>query len=185
MWRQVLAFWNDSKIEWHSPFEWIRPILKRQYTYFSWLHCWRRTDITDVKNTLAGLSGDAHFDDAERFTTGTKDGINLDWVALHEIGHSLGLEHSNVRESVMYPWYKGYQGSNIELTNDDILGIRALYPGKSNLWLHPLIKISNHCIGFIKARKVYRITILQGNGKYMNFKYWKRGMKKYMKRRSS
>lgn len=73
-----------------------------------------------------GLSGDAHFDDDEFFTTGRPDGINLDWVALHEFGHSLGLEHSNVRESVMYPWYKGFF-ENIELTNDDIRGIQALY----------------------------------------------------------
>lgn len=84
-----------------------------------------------------GLSGDAHFDDAERFTTGTSDGINLDWVAIHEFGHSLGLEHSNVRESIMYPWYKGYV-PDVKLTNDDILGIQQLYgkpinkPGPTN-----------------------------------------------------
>ena len=73
-----------------------------------------------------GLSGDAHFDDDEPFTTGTKDGINLDWVAVHEFGHSLGLYHSNVRESIMYPWYKGYK-EDIELTSDDIQGVQALY----------------------------------------------------------
>ncbi|XP_068705205.1 matrix metalloproteinase-24-like isoform X1 [Montipora foliosa] len=78
-----------------------------------------------------GLSGDAHFDDAERFTTGTSSGINLDWVAVHEFGHSLGLEHSNVRESIMYPWYKGYH-KNIQLTNDDTMGIQALYGKPSN-----------------------------------------------------
>ena len=78
---------------------------------------------------LAGLSGDAHFDDDERFTTGTSDGINLDWVAIHEFGHSLGLEHSNVQESIMYPWYKGFV-ADVKLTNDDIQGIQALYPSK-------------------------------------------------------
>ena len=76
-----------------------------------------------------GLAGDAHFDDDERFTTGTSDGINLDWVAVHEFGHSLGLEHSNVRESIMYPWYKGYV-ANIKLTNDDTQGIQSLYPSE-------------------------------------------------------
>jgi len=74
-----------------------------------------------------GLSGDAHFDNDERFTTGTSDGINLDWVAVHEFGHSLGLEHSGVRESIMYPWYKGYI-ADIKLSSDDIQGIQALYP---------------------------------------------------------
>ena len=47
-------------------------------------------------------------------------------MAVHEFGHSLGLEHSNVRESIMYPWYKGYF-PNIALTEDDILGIQALH----------------------------------------------------------
>ena len=75
---------------------------------------------------ISGLSGDTHFDDDEQFTTGTSEGINLDWVAVHEFGHSLGLEHSNVRESIMYPWYKGYF-PNIALTEDDILGIQALH----------------------------------------------------------
>ena len=72
------------------------------------------------------MSGDAHFDDDEPFTTRTSSGINLDWVAIHEFGHSFGLEHSNVRESIMYPWYKGFI-ENIDLTYDDIQGIQALY----------------------------------------------------------
>ena len=72
------------------------------------------------------MSGDAHFDDDETYTTGVSSGINLDWVAVHEFGHSMGLEHSNVRESIMYPWYKGYI-PDIELTYDDIQGIEALY----------------------------------------------------------
>ena len=59
----------------------------------------------------------------------------MDWVAVHEFGHSLGLEHSSVRESIMYPWYKGYQGPNIELTQDDIQGIRALYGPSKRLCL--------------------------------------------------
>ena len=46
---------------------------------------------------ISGLSGDTHFDDDEQFTTGTREGINLDWVAVHEFGHSLGLKQSNTK----------------------------------------------------------------------------------------
>jgi len=82
-------------------------------------------------HTNEGLSGDVHFDDDEQFTLGSPNGKNLLWVAVHEIGHSIGLEHSNVRESIMFPWYKGYQGDEVPLTYDDIVGIQALYGSKS------------------------------------------------------
>ena len=74
-----------------------------------------------------GLAGDVHFDDDEHFTHEAAYGVNLLWVAVHEIGHSLGLEHSNVREAVMFPYYKGYQGKDFDLKYDDILGIQSLY----------------------------------------------------------
>ena len=75
---------------------------------------------------VSGLPTEVHFDDDETFTTGTSGGINLDWAALHEFGHNLGLKHSNIRESVMYPWYKGYI-PNIKLSNYDIHELQALY----------------------------------------------------------
>ena len=51
-------------------------------------------------------------------------GTNLLSVAIHELGHSLGLMHSNVEESVMYPVY---DGEKISLAPDDIKGIQSLY----------------------------------------------------------
>lgn len=67
-----------------------------------------------------------YFDDSEPFTTNTSSGMNLDWVALHELGHTLGLKHSNVRYSVMYPWYQGYF-PNLELSQSDIDQLQALF----------------------------------------------------------
>ncbi|XP_057296926.1 matrix metalloproteinase-24-like [Hydractinia symbiolongicarpus] len=78
-----------------------------------------------------GLSGDIHFDDDENYTYQSSRGRNLLWVATHELGHSLGLEHSNLREAVMYPWYTKYK-ANFKLHNDDVHGIQALYGKRKN-----------------------------------------------------
>uniref|UniRef100_A0A7M5WV05 ShKT domain-containing protein n=1 Tax=Clytia hemisphaerica TaxID=252671 RepID=A0A7M5WV05_9CNID len=74
-------------------------------------------------------NGGIHFDDHENFiASGSQGGINLPWVALHEIGHSLGLQHSNVKSSVMYPFYPGHSlASTVNLDQDDITNIQQLY----------------------------------------------------------
>lgn len=51
---------------------------------------------------------------------------DLVWVAMHEIGHLLGLDHSSHRSAVMYPF--AHRGVNRRaLSTDDIAGIRSLY----------------------------------------------------------
>ena len=77
-------------------------------------------------HTNRGISGDAHFDSEEDWTVGGGRGTDLEWVAVHEFGHSLGLGHSRTRGSIMYPWYTGYR-PNIKLHDDDKGGIHALY----------------------------------------------------------
>ncbi|XP_007191283.1 matrilysin [Balaenoptera acutorostrata] len=89
-------------------------------------------------NTLAhafapgpGLGGDAHFDEDERWTDGSSIGINFLYVATHELGHSLGLDHSSDPNAVMYPTYEEGDSKNFKLAQDDINGIQKLY-GKRN-----------------------------------------------------
>ena len=65
------------------------------------------------------LAGDMHFDEDERWTD-----AYLMQVALHELGHSLGLAHSNDPNAVMYPFFRGR--SRLEV--DDKAAIRTLYP---------------------------------------------------------
>ncbi|OWK17684.1 MMP12, partial [Cervus elaphus hippelaphus] len=74
----------------------------------------------------AGLGGDAHFDEAETWTKSRK-GPNLFLVAVHEIGHSLGLGHSSDTSAIMFPSYRDIDYKIFRLSADDIHGIQSLY----------------------------------------------------------
>lgn len=67
-------------------------------------------------------AGDVHFDDDELWRIGAD--VDMYTVALHEIGHALGIGHSDSPSAVMYAHYTGpLTGLGI----DDIYAIRALY----------------------------------------------------------
>lgn len=76
------------------------------------------------------LAGDLHFDEAELWATQltgdwwTAPEKHLFTVALHEIGHSLGVDHSDVVGSVMNAYYEGIA---VDLHADDISAIQSLY----------------------------------------------------------
>ncbi|XP_033748164.1 stromelysin-1-like [Pecten maximus] len=74
--------------------------------------------------------GTTHFDDREQWTTNSTTGAGIDLfiVAAHEFGHALGLDHSNVRNALMFPTYLGFI-PNFKLSTDDIRGIRSIYGG--------------------------------------------------------
>lgn len=71
--------------------------------------------------------GDVHFDDSETWSSSGSGGYHFPTVALHELGHSLGLDHSFVAGAVMEPYYAGPRG----LSEDDVLGIQELYAIRS------------------------------------------------------
>jgi hypothetical protein len=59
--------------------------------------------------------------------------IDVESVALHEIGHLVGLNHSSVVEAAMYTWDPGYVFERRVLQADDLAALDALYgttPGR-------------------------------------------------------
>uniref|UniRef100_UPI00398F2B1F neutrophil collagenase-like isoform X2 n=1 Tax=Pristiophorus japonicus TaxID=55135 RepID=UPI00398F2B1F len=54
-------------------------------------------------------------------------GINLFLVAAHEFGHSLGLDHSDDENALMFPFYTYVDTDGYTLPNDDVQGIQSLY----------------------------------------------------------
>ena len=73
------------------------------------------------------------------------DGVSLFAVAAHEFGHSLGLSHSSVPGSLMFPYYQSMK-DDYELPYDDTVGIQQLYGkfGKLSSWAREINDKSRH-----------------------------------------
>jgi hypothetical protein len=71
------------------------------------------------------LAGDMHFDDSESWHVGAQ--VDVFSVALHELGHALGLGHSDNPNDVMYPYLKIVTG----LADGDKAAILTLYAAQT------------------------------------------------------
>lgn len=74
------------------------------------------------------FGGDVHFDNDENWlenATTLNEGVDFRTVLIHELGHSLGLAHSFVYSSLMFPYYKGLVPPQLDY--DDILAMYQLY----------------------------------------------------------
>ena len=68
------------------------------------------------------VAGDMHMD-ADESWSNSGSGTDFYSVTLHELGHALGLGHSNGPADVMYPFYR----HNVTFSPNDIAAIQALY----------------------------------------------------------
>lgn len=80
-----------------------------------------------VAHSFLPMDGRIHFDADRVWSFGDgMVGVDFESVAVHEIGHVLGLDHSQFPQAVMYSGI-GPREVSRELNPDDILGIRSLY----------------------------------------------------------
>ncbi|XP_071672920.1 matrix metalloproteinase-28 isoform X3 [Patagioenas fasciata] len=93
---------------------------------FRWTRCWSLPPRGALAHAFFPRRGEAHFDSDERWSLHSGKGRNLFVVVAHEIGHTLGLEHSTIKSALMSPYYKKLS-KDFVLSWDDILAIQNLY----------------------------------------------------------
>ncbi|KAF4391659.1 hypothetical protein F8388_005424 [Cannabis sativa] len=91
-----------------------------------------------LAHAFSPTAGRFHLDGDENWVVGgdistssVASAVDLESVAVHEIGHLLGLGHSSVEDSIMFPTIAS-RTRKVELANDDVLGIQRLYGSNPN-----------------------------------------------------
>ncbi|KAG8076207.1 hypothetical protein GUJ93_ZPchr0006g42649 [Zizania palustris] len=91
-----------------------------------------------LAHAFAPTNGRLHLDATETWVANgdvtrasSASAVDLESVAVHEIGHILGLSHSSVQDSVMYPSLKT-RTKKVKLAADDVKGIQSLYKSTPN-----------------------------------------------------
>jgi hypothetical protein len=91
----------------------------------------RRCVRRPAGHAFAPTNGRFHLDAAEAWVTGGDEAVDLESVAVHEIGQLLGLGHSAEPDAIMYPTITSLT-RKVELTADDVEGVQSLYAGNPN-----------------------------------------------------
>lgn len=81
------------------------------------------------------LQGQVHLDLDETWSL-YDDSTSMYHVALHELGHAIGLAHSSQSSSIMYAWYTN--PVKYDLSDDDTLAVNSLYGVKPRYRFGPI-----------------------------------------------
>ncbi|CAL5047043.1 unnamed protein product [Urochloa decumbens] len=91
-----------------------------------------------LAHAFSPTDGRFHLDAAEAWVAGgdvsrasSDVAVDLESVAVHEIGHLLGLGHSSEPGAIMYPTITS-RTKKVDLASDDVVGIQSLYGGNPN-----------------------------------------------------
>ena len=106
--------------------------------YLSWTETSLTTEEIGNTRTIFYVPSRISINSTIMLTSKTFQGYNLNEidmqnVALHELGHSLGLEHSNILDDVMYPMVSLTPLTQVqELSTLDLFGIATVFQWMSN-----------------------------------------------------
>ncbi|XP_040381416.1 metalloendoproteinase 2-MMP-like [Oryza brachyantha] len=91
-----------------------------------------------LAHAFSPTNGRLHLDASEAWVAGgdvtrasSNAAVDLESVAVHEIGHILGLGHSSAADSIMFPTLTS-RTKKVNLASDDVAGIQGLYGNNPN-----------------------------------------------------
>ncbi|KAI3891909.1 hypothetical protein MKX03_026317 [Papaver bracteatum] len=113
--------------------------------------------------TGPGSGAHIHFDAAFTWAVDfssekSKDAFDLETVAIHEIGHVLGLDHSSVPEAVMFLGTPP-RTKNVDLSLDDVNGAQALYGANPNFKLDKVKNLASPPKSSFGLREIITISV--------------------------
>ena len=111
-------------------------------------------------------------DNSENFVYKTTGGYEIVQALTHEMGHALGLKHTDVKGAIMYPWQQyGSYRKLLRLHDDDIKGLQHLYGKKPE---PPLKNCPRNSLTAVFYHKNYKFYVAITNNQQMYF-FFKNG----------